>query len=103
MNYYDITEEELIAILKSYNKDVDDSLNDYPTIIKRAEVNEEWNDVTFTFAYGKLILDLETLAYKEGSPLNAISQKILPVEDERKRTEEYFLEQQKYLKERGWV
>lgn len=84
MSFYSINDDDLIKILKQYNQDCDDSLNDYPTIIKRAEVDTEWNDVKFTFAYGYIILDIDTLEYKEGAPINAVSQTVLDnnVEDE---------------------
>lgn len=103
-SFYDITKEELIKILKTYNKDCDDSLNDYETIIKRAEINTEWNDVKFTFALGYIILDIDTLEFKEGAPLNnAVTEKVTPIPEERKQTEEYFKQQQEYIKQRGWI
>lgn len=97
-SFYNISDEELIKLLKSYNKDIDSSLNDYETIIKRAEINTEYKDVTFKFSYGYLMLDLETLAFKEARPLNAVSENITPLPEERKQTEEYFKQQQEYIK-----
>ena len=83
-SFYSASEDELIKLLKTYNKDVDDSLNDYPTIIKRAEINTEWNDVKFTFALGYIILDIDTLEFKEGAPLNnAVTEKVTPIPDDR--------------------
>lgn len=69
VSFHDATEEEITEILKGY---IDDEkhmeLNNFPRIIEKAEVNEEWGDVRFQLSYFNIILNIDDLSFKDAEP-----------------------------------
>ncbi len=64
-SYANVTDEELIEILKDYMDPKYWKLNNWSDVLANAVVNEEYNDVQFPLATFDLILDCDTLDYKD--------------------------------------
>lgn len=65
VSYEEVSDEELIEILKGYMDPKYWKLNDWDTVLANATIDPEWNDVWFKLAFFTLGLDCDTLAYRD--------------------------------------
>lgn len=72
VSYKEATTEELTEILKTYMDPDYYVLNDFSTVIKRAEVNSKRKVVCFHLAMLDLYLDTRDLSYVDAHPYNNI-------------------------------
>lgn len=73
VSYDEVSDTELIEILKSYMDSRYWKLNDWDTVLKTAEVNTEWNDVWFKLPFFTLGLDCDTLEYRDVIDINGFN------------------------------
>ena len=67
-SYDEITQEQMISILKSYIDAEYWVLNDFPTIIERATILEERDIVIFKLSFMDLYLDTRDLSFVDAHP-----------------------------------
>ena len=72
VSYKDATTEQITEVLKTYMDPEYYILNDFPKVIKRAEVNNERKVVCFHLAMLDLYLDTRDLSYVDAHPYNNI-------------------------------